>query len=94
MAGFIPIFVLMLFYYKKYANKNSSIITPLKVVAAVLLVLLAIKQIFNAVLGNFTKGYLPLHLSDFCIFSLALFSFTKLGTQIHKFSTIFGKIWE
>lgn len=67
MAGFIPIFVLMLFYYKKYANKNSSIITPLKVVAAVLLVLLAIKQIFNAVLGNFTKGYLPLHLSDFFI---------------------------
>jgi hypothetical protein len=64
-------------------ERRQKIIVPLKIVSIVLLTSIFFKQIAN-VSGNFDAGLLPFNFSDFTIFTLFGFAFSKPKTQFNK----------
>jgi hypothetical protein len=72
--------------YGSYDDKK--IIFPIKIIGGLLLLLEILKLVVNATTNNFVPDVLPFHYSDYVIFTLATFAFSKKDTLINKLSFI------
>ncbi|MDR0985454.1 MAG: hypothetical protein LBL60_00715 [Mycoplasmataceae bacterium] len=91
--AFIGIFAIIatplsIYYFRQIKNKKTTIADThfaIKIVAAVLVICLIIKISINAATG-FSKMFLPFSLSDFTIFVMLFYAFTKTNTNANKIS--------
>jgi hypothetical protein len=77
-------------YYKLHGTYNrNKIIFPIKVIGGGLILLEILKIVVYAVDPNkFIPDILPFHYSDYVIFVLAAFAFSKKNTTINRLSFI------